>query len=75
MQDKKKRKSIFHVNMLNNYHVREGAGDQVSCSEEDQEDELEIPSWQGGESEKIVRMGEELDSKQRVELTKLLKIC
>ena len=73
MQDKKKRKRIFHVNMLKDYHVREGAGDQVSCfSEEYQEDELEIPSWRGGESEKIVRMGEELDSKQRAELTELL---
>ena len=73
MQDKKKRKRIFHVNMLKDYHVREGAGDQVSCfSEEDHEDELEIPSWRGGESETIVRMGEELDSKQRAELTELL---
>ena len=73
MQDKKKRKRIFHVNMLKDYHVREGDGDQGSYfSEEYQEDELEIPSWRGGESEKIVRMGEELDSKQRAELTELL---
>ena len=73
MQDKKKRKRIFHVNMLKDYHVREGAGEHGSYfSEEYQEDELEIPSWRRGESEKIVRMEEELDSKQRAELTELV---
>ena len=56
--------------MLKDYHVQEVDEDQRSYfSEEIQEDELEIPSWRSGESGKIVRMGEELDSEQRAELT------
>ena len=73
MQDKRKRKRIFHVNMLKDYHVRELDEDQRSYFlEEIQEDELEIPSWRSGESGNNIRMGEELDSKQRAELTELL---
>ena len=30
MQDEKKRKRIFHLNMLKDYHVREGDGDNGS---------------------------------------------
>ena len=60
MQDKKKRKRIFHVNMLKDYHVREGDGDQGSYfSEEYQEDELEIPSWRG---DSCSRKGQEKNS-------------
>ena len=59
------------MNMLKDYHVQEVDEDQRSyfSEAEIQEDELEIPSWRSGESGKIVRMGEELDSEQRAELT------
>ena len=61
------------MTLLKDFHVREVDEDQRSYfSEETLEDELEIPSWRSGESGKIVRMGEELDSKQRAELTELL---
>ena len=46
-------------------------GKRASYSFFSQEDELEIPSWWGCESEKIVRMAEELDSKQRAVLTQV----
>ena len=60
MQDKKKRKRIFHVNMLKDYHVREADGDQGSYfSEEYQKDEFEIPSWRG---DSCSRKGQEKNS-------------
>ena len=55
--------------MRKDYHVHAVAKDQGSYFSEE---ELEIPLRREVESEKIVRMGEELDGKQRAELTELL---
>eukprot|EP00731_Ephydatia_muelleri_P004863 Em0002g1039a len=68
MQDRRKRKRVFHVNMLKDFHVRENQG----CFVEEIQEEADIPSWRSGEAGRVVDMGEGLDSGQKKELKELL---
>ena len=68
MQDRRKRKRVFHVNMLKDFHVRENQG----CFVEEIQEEADIPSWRSGEAGQVVDMGEGLDSGQKKELKELL---
>ena len=65
MQDRRKRKRVFHVHMLKDFHVRENRG----CFVEEMQEEADIPSCEAGQ---VVDIGEGLDSGQKKELKKLL---
>ena len=67
MQDRRKRKREFHVNMLKDFHVRENQG----CFVEEIQEEADIPSWRSGEAGQVVDMGKGLDSGQKKELIEL----
>ena len=68
MQDRRKRKRVFHVNMLKDFNVRENQG----CFVEEIQEEADIPSWRSGEAGQVFDMGEGLDSGQKKELKELL---
>ena len=69
MADRRKRRKIFHINMLrkwnepasHNYFVEEKVGDG---------EDLEALAWNGGEGEPVI--GEQLSLKQKQELQRLL---
>ena len=73
MCDKQKRKRIFHVNMLRQWHRLSHTSylaEEVIREEYDDED---IPLWDGGESDTQPVINKELSGKQKGELGKLLK--
>ena len=73
MCDTQKRKRIFHVNMLRQWHRPSQASylaEEVVHQEDDDED---IPSWDGGESETQPVVNKQLSSEQKRELENLLK--
>ena len=73
MCDKQKRKRIFHVNMLRQWHRRSHTSylaEEVIREEYEDED---IPLWDGGESDTQPVINKELSGKQKGELGKLLK--
>ncbi|KAL5484320.1 hypothetical protein EMCRGX_G020794 [Ephydatia muelleri] len=75
MQDKRKRKRVFHVNVLKDFHIREAGQGCLAEEVQEGEDEIDIPPWRGDNSGKKfdLTMGEELVSNQKVELKELLE--
>ena len=71
MGDRKKRKRVFHVNMLKKWQIQESMG-YLMKEVEDEENEDEIPTWDGGEDGKP-RLGEQLTDVQKKELGDLLR--
>ena len=73
MSDRQKRKRIFHVNMLHQWHRPSHTSylaEEVVHEEDDDED---IPLWDGGESDTQPVINKELSSEQKRELENLLK--
>ncbi|KAL5502710.1 hypothetical protein EMCRGX_G009525 [Ephydatia muelleri] len=62
MLDKRKRKRVFHVNMLKDFHIREAGQGCLVEDVQEGEDEIDIPPWHGDNSRKKfdLTMGEEL---------------
>ena len=70
MYDKRKRKRVFHVNMLRKWHVPTSTG-YFAKDADPQGSEDEVPTWDDGGSGEL-RVGEQLDEAQRGELEALL---
>ena len=70
MHDKRKRKRVFHVNMLRKWYVPTSTG-YFTKDTEQQASKDEVPTWDDGSSGDL-RAGEQLDEAQRGELEALL---
>eukprot|EP00731_Ephydatia_muelleri_P024450 Em0016g721a len=63
----RKRKRVFHVNVLKDFHIREAGQGCLAEEVQEGEDEIDIPPWRGDNSGKKfdLTMGEELVSNQK----------
>ena len=71
MVDRRKRKRVFHINMLKRWNEPESSGYLVTATV-DREEEMETLTWEGGEDGELT-IGEKLTPEQRKELAKLLQ--
>ena len=71
MVDRRKRKRVFHINMLKKWDEPESSGYLVTAAV-DGEEEMETLTWNGGEHGEPT-IGEKLTPGQRKELAKLLQ--
>lgn len=73
MSDRKKRKRVFHVNMLKKWQVQQSTGYLMrEVGDEEEEEEEEILTWDGGEDGEP-RIGKQLTVAQKKELIGILK--
>ena len=70
MADRRKRRRIFHVNMLRKWNVPTSTNYFAEGGVEGEEEE--VPTWDGG-SEGDYITGEDLTTEQRCELESVLK--
>ena len=74
MHDRRKRKRIFHVNMLRSWHAPEATG--YYCEDFTDTDQDDVPVWnEGSESSGVEQpsFGEQLSAGQRAEVEALLE--